>query len=401
MRRLPGLIFWILLAATLLVAGLLWYDTARGDGNGIVAGFRLGDWLSPLAWFTFGWGFVAALFSKKSALQGTAVAVMMTVLTIAALEWVFGVLIRSQAGKEPAIVGPVHVTTDDPVLGYKPFPDSTYWGTRVRGGRIHGGTDTIYHVRYRTESHSLRQTPVDSTSPLKYALFFGCSMTFGEGVEDAETIPATFGKRAPGYRPYNFAFSGYGPHQTLARLQRQSPRSYVPEPEGVAVYVYIDDHVNRVIGTLTNFTYNGGNVPYFHHDGDSLRYGGLMREARPLRSWLYGKLMRSNILKFFKIGYPFRLSDDDYALTADILAESARAYRQQFGNDNFYVLLYPTTTSVEPMKSLLRQRGVRVLDYTKLFPATDPKYAIRYDEHPTPLANRVLVERLVKDLKLN
>lgn len=397
MRRFFGLIFWLLLVATLLVAGLLWYDTARGDGNGIVAGFRLGNWISPLGWFTLGWGFMAALFSKKSVIQGAAVAVLMTIITIAALEWVFGVLLRSQAGKEPAIVGPVHVTTDDPVLGYKPYPDSTYWGTRVRGG-----TDTIYHVQYRTEAHSLRQTPVDTsgTAP-NYALFFGCSMTFGEGVEDTETIPATFSRQVPAYHAYNFAFSGYGPHQTLARLQRQSPRSYVPEGQGVAVYTYINDHVNRVIGTLTNFTYNGGNVPYYHHEGDSLRYGGLMRNARPLRSWLYGKLMQSNILKFFKIGYPFRLSDEDYALTADVLAESARAYRRQFGNDNFYVLLYPTTTSVEPMKSLLTQRGVKVLDYSKLFPATDPRYAIRFDEHPTPLANQVLVARLAKDLKLN
>jgi hypothetical protein len=396
MRRFLGLIFWLLFAATLLAAGLLWYDSVRGDGNGIVAGFWIGAWFAPLLYLTLGVGFVAALASKKSAIQGTAVAVLMTGLTIAALEWVCGVLLRSQAGKEPAIVGPVHLTTDDPVLGYKPYADSTYWGTRVRGS-----TDTIYHVRYRTESHSLRQTPTDSAASSKYALFFGCSMTFGEGVENGETIPSELARQVPGYHAYNLGFSGYGPHQTLVRLQQRSPRNYVPEPNGVAVYTYLNDHVNRVIGTLTNYTYNGGNVPYFYHEGDSLRYGGLMRDARPLRSWVYGKLMKSNILKLFKIGYPFRLSDDDYALTADVLAESARAYRRQFGNDNFYVLLYPTTTSVEPIKSMLQQRGVKVLDYSKLFPATDPKYAIRYDEHPTPLANRVLVARLVKDLKLN
>jgi hypothetical protein len=395
MRRFLGLFFWLLLAATGIVAALLWYDATRGDANGIVGGIHLGTWLSPLVWLTLGVGLVAALGSKKSALQGTAVALLMTGLTVVALEWIFGVLLRAQAGQQPAITGPVHVTTDDPVLGYKPFADSTYWGTRVRGG-----TDTIYHVRYRTDAHSLRQTPADS-SRSKYALFFGCSMTFGEGVGTGETIPAYAGQQAPAFRAYNFAFSGYGPHQTLARLQRQSPRTYVPERDGVAIYVYINDHVNRVIGTLTNFTYNGGNVPYFYRTGDSVQYGGLMRDARPVRSWLYSKLMHSNILKFFKIGYPFRLSDDDYALTGDILAASARAYRQQFGNDNFYVLLYPTTTSVEPIKSLLQQRGVKVLDYSTLFPATDPKYAIRYDEHPTPLANRVLVQRLVNDLNLN
>ena len=45
----------------------------------------------------------------------------------------------------------------------------------------------------------------------RYALFLGCSYTFGDGVGDSETLPAPFGARAPAYHVYNFATTGYGP----------------------------------------------------------------------------------------------------------------------------------------------------------------------------------------------
>ena len=46
----------------------------------------------------------------------------------------------------------------------------------------------------------------------------------------------------------------------------------------------------------------------------------------------------------------------------------------------------------------LKDRGVNVLDYSKLFDPTAQGYSIPDDEHPTPMANRLLIARLQKDL---
>jgi len=393
MPRLLRFFFLGVLLALLAVTVLLWLDTQRGDGNGVVAGLYLFRWQAPLAWITLALGMVLALRSRRKWLQNATIYMLMTVLTVAALEGICGWLLRRQAARLPKLEGPVHSMQTDPVLGYKPRPDTTLTGVRTKNGV------PLYQIRFQTDSNHLRVTPGIDADASRYALFFGCSMTFGEGVESNQTIPYYFGQADPTFHPYNLAFSGYGPQQMLARLRQDSLRRFVTQPTGAAYYLFIPDHVNRVIQSLTNYAYNRGNAPYFYLDGaDSLRYGGLFREGRKTRNAVYEVLSRSNVLKLFKIGYPFRLGPADYQLTAEVLAASARAYGRQFGNDQFYVVLYPGTPPLPELVARLKARNVKILDYSRLFNPFQKGYSIPDDEHPTPLANQVLVAQLVKDL---
>ena len=387
------IIFLLLLLSVLGFTGLLAIDLLKGDGNGIVAGINF----APLAKYAFYvflvYSFWYAFKQKIGWLQNLLMMSLMLVLTIALLEWICGVVLKTQANSVPKIEGPTHSMMFDEDLGYKPKPNTTHTGIRTIDGKI------IYSITYSTDVNSLRITPVDTTKPrTKYAQFYGCSMTFGEGVQNNETLPYYFAKFDSTFRPYNFAYSGYGPHQMLARLETESGKKIVKENTGIAFYIYINDHVNRVLGTLTNYGYNGGVVPYFHKDGNRLKHDGLIKDSRKFRSWIFSQLLKSNILKLFKIGYPFKITDQDYELTAEVMAEASRDYKMQFGNDNFYVIIYPTTVNSFLIISLLKKKGVKVLDYSKLFNPLETKYAIPYDEHPTALANEILIKQLVKDI---
>jgi hypothetical protein len=72
----------------------------------------------------------------------------------------------------------------------------------------------IYDVTYTIDADGLRiaagldENPHDN----RCMLFFGCSFTFGEGVDDHEAMPYVAGTLA-NLRAYNFGFPGYGPHQ--------------------------------------------------------------------------------------------------------------------------------------------------------------------------------------------
>jgi hypothetical protein len=391
-NNFPKMLFWLSLLAFGGLTALWFRDLLKGDANGIVANIPL----SPFIWITgiasLVLGFWVSFKQKMAWLQNILVFGLMAFLTIALLEWVCGILLVKQAAKMPKIEGPSHSMVMDSVLGYKPSPDTTHTGVRTKDGQV------IYNISYKTDANNLRITPVANTKPSKYALFFGCSMTFGEGVQSDETIPYYFSKADSSYKSYNFAYSGYGPHQALARLETNTLRTKVSENQGVGYYIYINDHVNRVLGTLTNFSYNGGNAPYYHEVGNELKHDGLFKDGRKLKTWIFGFLLKSNILKFFKIGYPFKITDQDYALTADVLSEASKAYKKQFGNDNFYVVIYPTTIDSGLIIRLLKERNVQVLDYSKLFDPTQKGYAIPYDEHPTAIANTVLVKQLTKDL---
>lgn len=392
------IIFWVLLLITLCVWGLVIMDNLKGDGNGIVAGINLGSIVKYLIYGFLLYSLWYAFKHRITWLQNTLMLGMMMVLTVVLLEWICGIVLKKQAENAPKIEGPQHSMVFDEYSGYKPKPDTIHTGIRTVNGKV------IYSIKFNTDANSLRITPIDSTKPrTQYAQFYGCSMTFGEGVQSNETLPYYFGKFDSTFRPYNFAYSGYGPHQMLARLEMGSPKNIAPmdivkESTGIAFYIYINDHVNRAIGTMTNYGYNGGNAPYFHEVGNELKHDGLFKNARRIRSWFYEIMLKSNILKLFKIGYPFKISEADYELTAEIMATASRDYKKQFGNDNFYVIIYPTTINSSLIISLLKQKGVKVLDYSKLFNPTDKKYAIPYDEHPTALANEVLIKQLVKDI---
>ena len=375
--------------------GLIAMDALRGDGNGIVAGINLAAIVKYLIYAFLVYSFWYAFKAKIGWLQNVLMSGLMIVLTVILLEWVCGIMLKKQAENAPKIEGPTHSMIFDKNLGYKPKPDTSHTGIKTVNGKI------IYSIKYSTDTNSLRITPIDIIkSRIKYAQFYGCSMTFGEGVQSNETLPYYFGKFDNKYRPYNFAYSGYGPHQMLVRLKMGSPKKIVKESDGIAFYIYINDHVNRVIGTMTNFGYNGGNAPYFHEVGKELIHDGLFRDTRKIRNWFYKGMLKSNILKLFKTGYPFRISEADYELTAEIMAQASREYRKQFNNDNFYVIIYPTTIDSELIIKLLKQKSVKFLDYSKFFNPTDKKYAIPYDEHPTALANEILINKLVKDINL-
>jgi hypothetical protein len=387
------IIFWLLFLSVFGTIGLLTFDLLKGDGNGIVGGIDLASIVKYLIFIFSGYAFWYAFKQKVGWLQNVLMSGLMIVLTLVLLEWLCGIVLKTQAKNAPKIEGPSHSMMFDKDLGYKPKPDTSHTGTRTKDGQI------IYSINYSTDANSLRVTPIDTVKPrIKYAQFYGCSMTFGEGVQSNETLPYYFAKFDSTYRPYNFAYSGYGPHQMLARLETEKVKKIVKENTGIAFYIYINDHVNRVLGTLTNFGYNGGEVPYYHEVNNQLKHDGLIKDARKFRSWVFRQLLKSNILKVFKIGYPFKITEQDYELTAEVMAQASRDYKKQFGNDNFYVIIYPTTVDSSLIISLLKQKGVKVLDYSKLFNPLEKKYAIPYDEHPTALANEVLIKQLVKDI---
>jgi hypothetical protein len=94
----------------------------------------------------------------------------------------------------------------DPVLGYRPAPNSIARHTEFLGDK------QVYSVTYYIDQFGRRETPVNApTSRHRFLLFLGDSNTFGEGVTQHETLPLWAGEFAPDYYPYNYAFSGWAP----------------------------------------------------------------------------------------------------------------------------------------------------------------------------------------------
>ena len=216
--------------------------------------------------------------------------------------------------------------TWDELLGYSPAPGINFGIRLVLEGR------ELYDVSYEVDQFGRRVTPInEGADPTKFALFFGCSFTYGEGVEGNETIPARFAAQNPDFRPYNYAYGGYGPQQMLARLQETDIREEIVEEIGFAVFIYIDDHVRRAVGDYVVATGHGSSFPFYvEKKGELVR--GNISDSYPVRSVIFHAMTKSKLVQRLKIGYPFRLNDSHYRLTARIVEEARDSFQEKFGD---------------------------------------------------------------------
>ncbi len=132
-------------------------------------------------------------------------------------------------------------------LGYAPYPNRVVEAWKIVG------SDRIYDVTYTIDSHGLRKTPgITASAAARSAfLFFGGSFTFGEGLNDDETLPYQFAKELRFTHPVvNFGFSGYGPHQMLRSIELGILNEVVSGPVQAAVYVALPGHVDRAAGKV-------------------------------------------------------------------------------------------------------------------------------------------------------
>jgi hypothetical protein len=243
----------------------------------------------------------------------------------------------------------------------------------------------------------------------KYALFLGCSYTFGVGVVDDKTLPAYFSRLAPEYRTYNFAYPGWGPHQSLFIMDKGYVRNIVNEKDGVGFYTYIDDQAFRVNGTLcwsANF-----NFPCYRLRQNKLVFLGTFYQAGLSKYFLFKIYRVLNFLFMEKghytlhefnkilraINFP-KPNQQDYILTVAILEAIQNEYKAQFHNDNFYVVLYPYKAfeSFEDkynLRKMLTERKIKYLEPGNLFPLAEIDYSTYV--HPSALANKKMAEYLL------
>ncbi|GAB3773426.1 hypothetical protein GCM10028818_14950 [Spirosoma horti] len=249
-------------------------------------------------------------------------------------------------------------------------------------------------ITYHIDSLSRRITPFNTQRAVgKYALFLGCSFTYGESVSDSNTIPYYFGQ-ATGFRPYNYGVSGYSPAHMIALQQSVNMRNQIAEKDGIAIYTYIEDHLARVAPS-TKWIYNSnGYWPYVNPK--TVAVEGTYGQKHPITLQLINGMYKSNIVNLFNINFPRRYSTEQYEQFVTIVKKSEQLYRNQFGNDNFYVVIFPAYPMAPELRQLFQQAQLKVIDYSTLL-----SWKTTFDGmHPDGDAYKRVAEKLAHDLHL-
>lgn len=253
---------------------------------------------------------------------------------------------------------------------------------------------------YRIDPFSRRHSPA-AKSATKHLLFLGCSYTFGTGVQDFETLPARTGEKLPSHRPYNAGKGGSSPSSLYLRSLDPNFFAGIPQKEGVAIYYFIADHVQRTLGSYTLVNLWGSSLPRLEHRDGKLAHAGTlgerMRENPAFPFW--------HLLDRLGIPWPLNYGEEDLALVARVLSGLRGQYLAKFPRGKFLVVLAPTMHEQKisyDLRPLLEREGIAFLDYQerKIRQFVAKPY-ISGDGHPSATYYAKVAEWLAQDLRAN
>lgn len=291
------------------------------------------------------------------------------------------ILVATVPPPAPAVHYASPIYRGDPMLGYTLIASKT---TRADKRRPDGST--VFDVTYTIGEDGLRRTESNPDGPI--VAFFFDSMTFGEGVEDAETLPQQFadqtGRR---YRVLNLGVPGYGPQAMLRTLETGFRDELLRRPSFFVVQTAAW-HAERAacrpdfVRLTPRYALVGGTPVFRGHCPEPTRRRGL-RELN--ESQLYQHLIQPALVD--------RQHDLDLYLA--VLRDSIGIAAQKYGARTMILYLRSadnqftgTAYTDDRLIDELRQSGATVVDASRAEAGVDG-LSIPGDGHPSAKANRL------------
>ncbi|HRG38672.1 MAG TPA: hypothetical protein PK289_09085 [Bacteroidia bacterium] len=349
------------LFSLIIVGVVLWfiykviYNSTDYDVTG---GIRL---LGYVSFFIFFIGLLGVLFSYKRTIPAN---IVLTLFLVFCIEltcfFLLGMPTYHKKNFDFPELPEDHIANN---IGNVPWADSVHTSILVNGN------DTVYNVKQTIDTFCKRSTPGHDSAKHKYALFFGCSVAFGTGLNDYQTMAYNFQQDSKEYNTYNYGIPGHGTNHMLARLQFKNLTPQVKEKDGIGLYIFLWDHINRSIGTMDRYCDWLSNAPYYEMEDGQLVRNKMFYDGRYFQSKFYEWVYQTNIIKYFKIDFPVKIKERHYDLVTEMIKEAKNEYQKQFGNDRFYCVLFPYWVGTTPKDlpifiEYLKKKNIAYIDLT-------------------------------------
>lgn len=268
------------------------------------------------------------------------------------------------------------------------------------------GSEIVFDVHVDVDAFGRRVTwDREPRRRTRFLAVFGCSFTFGEGVENDETLPSRIGRNAPGYRVYNFP--GAGVPEMLTRAEDTVFSAEIGEQDGIGLFVFIPDHVRRTAPSLVYAELKGDQPFYRERPSGRIARTATMAAARPVMAAVYDWLSHEQLLQWFRLNVPFALGDDDVRFTVRLLKELRSVFVAKTGARELIIVLWPSNGELtNVLTDYLDSYGMPYLDYeavsdyAKYLPPGAPYQLSRYDSHPSAEVYELIGDQIARDLRL-
>ena len=294
---------------------------------------------------------------------------------------------RSSKGSLTSEYSPRSLTILDRELGYALNPGARVVATRK------WSDSTLFRVTYTITDAGVRRTQGNARGDTW--LFVGCSFTFGEGVEDNETLPARFSEQ-PGWQAnvLNLGVTGWGPHQ-IVRVLETGRLGGVGPPVKHVIYQALPHHVERIAGRARWDTEG----PSYRISGDTVRFVGPFHGSAGIRAL---KILRASDLgrlldRRYRALPP---SDADIELYGRIVERAAALAERKLGA-RFTILFWDddASSTTKRVFDRLAATGLPVIRTTSFLTRGElGSLRLPHDNHPMPEAYRRLAAGLAARL---
>ena len=261
----------------------------------------------------------------------------------------------------------------------------------------------VYSTVYTFDERGRRVTPIADTAERdRFAVFLGGSFTLGEGVADDETLPYYFGARTSRFVPYNYGFHGAGPFDALARLDSPQFEDEIPERNGLGFFMFIDSHIERVIGSSRIVGWHRNQAHYRRRSDGSFERDGTFATAHPVLDFAYSLLASSRTAGVLGLQLPPRTTDAHRDTTAAALAAVRDRFLAHYPRAELYIVMFPVTVEGEAMARRFEAMGIPYLHHPNLFDPLGDRWKLAPEElHASAAAYRLIANAIVADLSLD
>lgn len=261
----------------------------------------------------------------------------------------------------------------------------------------------LFDVHYHFDGYGRRIVPGQRISPQKpNLLLIGCSLTFGKGVQDEQSMPYFLQGMLPGYNVYNLGITAAGLNDLLDDARSGRRLADLHGRGGAVVYSFIYDHIERTFCSVEcyrrGWTADKSNYD-FDQQGRLINYGS-WNHSRPGRAWIFGILARSEFLKFVGYDNPRLWNHAELEKYVRLLAE-LRNYYAERGYD-FYIYPVDGRYDLKPeMAELLARYGIPQISYQmqKLPAALAEKRRIVGDGHFSEVGNYLMAAQIAENFR--
>ena len=304
----------------------------------------------------------------------------------------------------------------DPASAGYPRSDEVFRGhprVLTAGPNFHGTSEVfrpdgvpIYSVQVSTDALGRRVTvdPDPGRARAVHLTTLGCSFTWGQGVNDGETLASQLAGQLQDRRVYNLGISGAGPNDLLAREEQLGLFGELAEQRGDAVYLFIGDHVRRANGAMSVVGQWAAGSAYMEEVSPGrFQFAGPWREAFPFRTRFFHRLANRQATRFFRFDWP-PVDRAAVERTARMLSDLRRVYRVRTDTRNGFTVVIFETSGVDRamLRAALDQSRIPYLDYSSIDWSRVTGEAATYalDGHPRAPTYAALAQALVEDLRL-